>query len=1422
MSFLTPAWWWLAPPLLAWIAWLHTRRRRRLVVASLAGWERGGGVPAAPRLRLRPAPSWPLTLQLLAALLALAALAGVRFGSGEPGVERVVFVVGADDARAGAEALAPGGAAYAGASARVTVLDARAGGRPLVADVAADAAAAALQAAWTADERPADWAAAAAAVARLGGSATRQVVVLAPPDAAATSVAAFAAASAGGPPPVVVAAGEAGAPVAVERAVVRDDARGGRLEVDVRVRVAGAPSLAIEARRGSQTVGRASVASPVPGRIVRTLPLAASEGAGDLEVVVRVPADGPVVATVWRTDPTATAAPVVRVAVVGEPGPRLRAFLSAAGADVAVHPTAPTAPLDADLTIVVGVALDAAPEGHAVWLGVAPPGVAAEVVPGPWVVRFGAHETLLPVAVAHALEVPELLVLPRLPGAAVLAWAEAVPAVQARVVDGRAEVVAGLPAAGAWVDDDALYVLLGRLLRWLEPGSGPTAAACRVGAPCALPVRPAVGAWTVRAPSGAGAVPGPAWTQGVGAVAFAPWFVPVEAGWHAASAGDDVRRVWVDPDPGPIGAVGAGATGTAVAPAAGAPFPVVRTLAVAALLLALGGAWGPGARARWRAWRPVRRAAALALLATVAAAAAFALVGGPWPTGWAVPRTVVLGAVVPEGAAWSDAFATWSDDLAVAGERVDVPVADPEAPLREGGGTGDAGAAADGPAVADLERALGWAAAWLADAPVGRVVVPTQGFAADAAVARALEALSRRADLAFVQLPRFASAEEVVVHGASVLGDAGAGGTARVVLDVEPATDRALRLSVARDGEPWFETDLDLVAGRSTLSFDAPVAADAATRYDLVLVDAAAGVPVAGTAPVRVGGTAPAWAGAVVPAAPRPKLAVVTDEVAWPLLFVQLLEVQGFEATLLDPSAAPTDPAGWAAFDVVALFDLPAIALLTAQQTALEAWVAEYGGGLVLLGGPRAFGPGGYHLTELDALSPLTAAVPMDRPDVAVVFVLDRSGSMLQPVGPSNRLEIAREATWEAIQLLDPRSQVGIIVFDSSSTVIHPVRPVADLGDVRRSLDLLRAGGGTNLLPALEHAHAALAGLEDMQRHVVVMTDGLTMGADFDPVMDAFVADGITVSTIAVGRGAAYPRLELIARLTGGVFHESIDFELLPSIMAQEVLLLTTDVVRREPSAVVFEDGAEFLAGVGRAWPEVAGAVRTTARPEAVVHASLEDGTPLLASWRYGAGRVAAWSSEAVGPWTFDWIGAPGFPQLWGQLLRWVGAHASGTGLQPIAYTDGPDVVVEVRAADERGAPVTGAVLEVRWSGPARDGSPREVGVVAREVGVGTYVARAAGFAGPVDVVVSGRLGAVEAAASATTVVYAPATPAPPGDPGQVRALAAALGATYGDVRDLELGSVARVWRGTPVVDPRPWLALLLLAWAAALGLRYR
>lgn len=389
-----------------------------------------------------------------------------------------------------------------------------------------------------------------------------------------------------------------------------------------------------------------------------------------------------------------------------------------------------------------------------------------------------------------------------------------------------------------------------------------------------------------------------------------------------------------------------------------------------------------------------------------------------------------------------------------------------------------------------------------------------------------------------------------------------------------------------------------------------------------------------------------------------PRLLVVSDGVEGAGAVLPALRAAGFAVETADVDAAPEAAAALARFDAVVLVDAPARretggppALSPAAQAALVEH-ARAGGGLVVVGGERAFGPGGYRGSALEEALPLRSEPPAwaEIPDVALVLLVDRSGSM----GRGSKLEMAKVATREAATFLSPRDVLGIVGFRADAAwLLEPTRGAAP-GLVRRATDTSAAGGGTDLLPALTLASEALVASPARVKHVVVLSDGIAPRMQqVMELVDGLRQADVTTSTVAVGPDADQDALRQVAERGGGRFHGAADLATLPRVLVGEAL----DAARRSASTPPFRPrvarAARAVEGVAfEHGPALTGLQPAEARAAAEVLLTGPDDRPLLAVWDVGLGRVAAWTSDAGVRWARACVGWDGFTRLWGQLAR--------------------------------------------------------------------------------------------------------------------------------------------------------------------------
>ena len=198
-----------------------------------------------------------------------------------------------------------------------------------------------------------------------------------------------------------------------------------------------------------------------------------------------------------------------------------------------------------------------------------------------------------------------------------------------------------------------------------------------------------------------------------------------------------------------------------------------------------------------------------------------------------------------------------------------------------------------------------------------------------------------------------------------------------------------------------------------------------------------------------------------------------------------------------------------------------------------------------------------------------------DRAPVNVALVLDRSGSMA-----GRKIELARKAVKQAVQLLDSRDRLAIVVYDEQVDVVLESTPASAEA---KALALARlaeidARGSTDL-----HAGWVRGAAEVLRHHfvsgdapaarVLLLTDGLANVGTIDhDALEGVAADlrSEGVATTTFGLGADFDE-ELLARLAtagGGHFYFIEHPRQIPDVLTSE-LGETLEVVAPDAELVV-------------------------------------------------------------------------------------------------------------------------------------------------------------------------------------------------------------------------------------------------------------
>jgi Ca-activated chloride channel homolog len=416
------------------------------------------------------------------------------------------------------------------------------------------------------------------------------------------------------------------------------------------------------------------------------------------------------------------------------------------------------------------------------------------------------------------------------------------------------------------------------------------------------------------------------------------------------------------------------------------------------------------------------------------------------------------------------------------------------------------------------------------------------------------------------------------------------------------------------------------------------------------------------------------------------------------------LKAQGLAVDEVRTTAMPASMHELTGYDLVILDNVSGFDLSLARMELLERYVRDAGGGVLKIGGDRSYGGGGYYGTPVERLLPVTMNVKTEVriPSLSVVFVLDRSGSMGAQAGTEDKLTIAKRAALSSIDLLNQLDRVGVLAFDSGREWVVPPTEVGVRQPIAEKLRELTTGGGTNLYPAVEEAYRVLRRERARVKHLIVLSDGLTEGEkNFDALGARIAADGITISTVAMGADSDQNLMARLATLARGRFYHTDDPANVPRIFTSETLTITQDlVVEGDFRPRQIEQGEPIEGFCADAFPILRGYQRVFARPAAQVLLAARDNDPLLATWRYGLGKAAAFTSDLTGRWGRYWVQWPAFGRFVSQTARWTMRRSGTESFVPRFELRGQRGEMSVDVLDRNDRFVNGLTLEASLVDP--------------------------------------------------------------------------------------------------------------------------
>lgn len=436
-------------------------------------------------------------------------------------------------------------------------------------------------------------------------------------------------------------------------------------------------------------------------------------------------------------------------------------------------------------------------------------------------------------------------------------------------------------------------------------------------------------------------------------------------------------------------------------------------------------------------------------------------------------------------------------------------------------------------------------------------------------------------------------------------------------------------------------------------------------------------------------------------------------------LFTSMAELQAYDCVIL---AGVPRSSGESADNIANFTDEQVEMLVRNTET--------FGSGLLMLGGPNAFGAGGWANTELEKAMPVDFQIKNTKVDAvgALAMILHAS-------------EIAQGNYWQkriaraAMEVLGPMDFCGVMQYGGGGDqwLWGNTNGMIRVGPNRQAmisrLSRMTPGDMPDFEPAMRQALTSLIATPASVKHMIIISDGDP--TDPSPtVLNAFKNAQIKICTVAVGAHgpAMSQRLQKIATTTGGNYYVASNANALPRIFMREAMRVSRPLVFEPDGGVQpkITYPHEIVQGLSRDLPDLRGFVLTSVKSSALVQVPIlankpgeQDNQTILATWQYGAGKTAVFTSDVGKRWAGSWASWPGYDQFFTQMVRVVMRPTKSDAKFSVAanYTDGRIEVV-VNALNQEDEFLNFLDMSAVTVGPDLKPQP----IVMRQAAPGRYV----------------------------------------------------------------------------------------------------
>ncbi|WP_395747234.1 VWA domain-containing protein [Prosthecobacter sp.] len=481
-----------------------------------------------------------------------------------------------------------------------------------------------------------------------------------------------------------------------------------------------------------------------------------------------------------------------------------------------------------------------------------------------------------------------------------------------------------------------------------------------------------------------------------------------------------------------------------------------------------------------------------------------------------------------------------------------------------------------------------------------------------------------------------------------------------IEIEVRGTVDGKIPLTLLRNGRELKTSDVTVKLGSGTIRFTDRLPAAGVAHYEAILQPAK---------DAHVGNNRHE---AMIEIAGGPRVLLLTKYTNDPV--AETLQRQGFTVETVSELRS-LRPGQLAGVKCVIFNNVPAFELPSEFLPAMDFYVREQGGSVLMAGGRQSFAAGGYFESPLDPLLPVSLEMKQEHRKlmVAMAIVMDRSGSMGMTVQNGfTKMQLGDEGAANTIRFLGPQDLLTVFAVDSEA---HQMVPLQQVGPNRDKMEsavrrIESTGGGIFVYNGLKAAWDQLKTAPAGQRHIILFSDAADseQPGDYQNLIDEIIKNGGTVSVIALGtrRDVDAWILDDIAKRGKGRIFYTDKAEELPSIFSQETVAVARSAFIEEPVPTKAAGGWFEISSQTFEWPkEVDGFNLSYLRDWASQALITQDeyAAPLVAFGARGTGRTAAVSFPLGGEHSQRIRAWPKYGDFLQTQVRWLMGEAMPPGI---------------------------------------------------------------------------------------------------------------------------------------------------------------